>query len=588
MSDLRKVISHKYMLALFIIGSLNCLSFVLLEYSYHSVESYSFLINISGRQRMLSQKISLVVYQFKNEENQQYAKKLKREALKDLKLFSDTHNILTKKSKEYDFEIPPKLIQHYFGKTDLDKAVKKFIVQSEDFLNTKVNDDSLQRFIYANKSTLLKNLDTAVKYLENASDEITTKVKNLQLIIFILSTITLFLIFFLVFKPMEKQILDKEKELQAGKEKADEENRYKSIFLANMSHELRTPLNGVLGVADLLSSTQLTKEQRDYLEVIDQSGNTLLAIISDILDITKIDMDGLKIESVPFETKPFFSSLEKVFHYQFLRKNIDLKFSQESIPEVLKGDQLRLRQILTNLLSNALKFTEVGSVELEIAYQRAGQELHFKVIDTGIGIDPQKLEHIFEPFMQEDDSTTRIYGGSGLGLSITRELITKMGGSLKLESTKNQGSTFTGFITIEESEASLITPTKELKKSLEKAQILIVDDNDINLKLLKKLLEKSNISVRTASSGAEAIDIACETPFELVLMDFHMPRMNGIEASQEIFAKLGKAAPKILCLTADLSEETYKKAISAGILDVIEKPIRKNKLIEVLAKYIAS
>jgi signal transduction histidine kinase/CheY-like chemotaxis protein len=588
--ELKREITKKYVLALSIIALLNCFSFLLLHYSQSSTEAFSTLINKSGRQRMLSQRISLIIVQLSNETNQKNREKLIKEASKSLELFEKSHNILTQKNKEIEYELPPALKEHYFGNLKVDLKNRQFISKVKSYLEggSNINDlDDISTFISRNKSQLLSELNSTVSILEQTSQNKVSLIKKIQLAVFVVSMALLIVILFTVFKPMERQIMARQDELNRAKKKADEENRYKSLFLANMSHELRTPLNGVLGVADLLASTQLNEEQRDYLQVIDQSGNSLLAIINDILDVTKIEMNGLVLENRAFNTTDFCSSLEMIFHYQFLGKHVNLDFITNNLPLVLKGDEHRLKQVLTNLLSNALKFTEKGSVTLELNYDEPNKNLNFSVTDTGVGIDSSRLEGIFDPFKQEDNSTTRVYGRTGLGLTITRELVTAMGGEIHISSSKGKGSKFHGFVKLEKGASEELKKSQPLSENLKNAQILIVDDNEINLKLLSRLLEKSNLSVVAAKSGLEAIEIVKKTKFQLILMDYHMPKMNGTEAAKEIIRLLGDDSPDIICLTADLSEQASRNAREAGIVEVVEKPIRKNKLIEILNKYIS-
>ncbi|MEP5699417.1 MAG: ATP-binding protein, partial [Sneathiella sp.] len=391
---------------------------------------------------------------------------------------------------------------------------------------------------------------------------------------------------------MNKQHVD----LVIAQKEALSSNTAKSSFLATMSHEIRTPLNGVLGLAQLLLNDDLTKDQQRHVKTIVSSGETLLAIISDVLDMSKIEASGIQLEEKPFNLKNLISVIATPFQSLIDDKGLTLsvKFDFDSALTV-KGDPVRLRQILWNLISNAIKFTEAGSIAVRIRKVNAqtvgisdakDMVLNFAVIDTGSGIAPERLDKIFDPFTQENSSITRKHGGTGLGLAIVKQLTEIMGGIIKVESELNQGTRFDVFIPLIKESNFLVEEKSQTfidrKISL---NVIVAEDNDVNATIATAFLKKAGCQVRLAENGLQAVEAAQDNWADLILMDIHMPEMNGIDATIQIRTKYNNKELPIVGLTADAFLERHEQFVESGMNSVLTKPFTQQQLDDVLDLY---
>lgn len=367
----------------------------------------------------------------------------------------------------------------------------------------------------------------------------------------------------------------------------------KEQFLSNMSHEIRTPLNAILGFTNLLKKTSLTNNQQEYVQNMEISGQNLLNITNEILDLSKIEAGMMRIEKAPFHFPTVIASIEGMFREKALSKQISLQVKiDESIPEYLVGDQFRLTQILTNLVSNALKFTDKGSIHIEASKDKRNAEetgVLFHVKDEGIGISASRLEAIFERFQQAEKDTTQKYGGTGLGLSIVKQLVLLQGGEIKVESKLGAGTSFYIWLPfgIDQSVAYDL-PTQKVKEQSQdynfyNLRVLIADDNELNRQLLKHLLNVHKVHHTIVADGKEALEKYAQGNFNLLLLDIEMPGMNGFEVIRSIREK-DKTIP-VIAMTAYALPGDKEKCLNAGFSSYISKPVHEEELIQMLYQF---
>ena len=392
---------------------------------------------------------------------------------------------------------------------------------------------------------------------------------------------------------LEAQVEARTRELEAAVARANEAARAKSNFLATMSHELRTPMIGVLGAAQLLLGTPLTPEQQAHAATIGASGDLLLSLINDILDLSKIEAGHLELESRPFDPRASLASIDSLLRGSAVGRGIYFLVQvDDAVPERLVGDDMRLRQVLLNLASNAVKFTSRGGVVVRLTAGPPDEEgrvpVELTVKDTGIGIPGDRLEAVFEPFAQADASTSREYGGTGLGLSICRRIAKLMQGSLELQSTPGVGSQF--LLRWRASPAAAAaSPTlscaagtssvpADAPSGAPALRILLAEDNEINREIACALLERLGLQPDVAEDGQSALDKVRAGSYDLVLMDVRMPRMDGLESTRRIRSLALARQPHVVALTANAYEEDRQECLAAGMDDFLAKPYRLDDL----------
>ncbi|MGY4879209.1 ATP-binding protein [Vreelandella aquamarina] len=463
------------------------------------------------------------------------------------------------------FGVPPEMI---IGKTDADfsprrEEVEAFLLDDQEVLSSgrikfipeePVTDSSnQQRWFQTTKMPLQLNLPREKRRLVGIATDITHR----------------------------KQCQDK----------AEQASQAKSLFVANMSHEIRTPLNAIIGFGDLLSQSSLHKTQREYLDNIQSSSQLLLGIINDVLDFSKIESGKLEIENHSFRLEDLLAQQRALFSRNADEKGLAFVLRHNpNLPDAVYGDALRIKQVMTNLVSNAIKFTTQGTVSIELTgecdtYRQC--QLYIDVTDTGIGMSEDQLANLFNAFTQADVSTTRRYGGTGLGLVISRQLTELMGGKLSVDSQPGQGTRFR--VTLPLTVASMPENTDSLETdsiTLEGKRILVAEDNKINQKLIKRIMTRFNAEVTLVSNGQEALDACWKQAFDAILMDLQMPLMDGFDATRAI--RMNGFSMPIIAVSASVFAEEKQRAEIAGVDAHLGKPINADELGRLLSNHLTN
>lgn len=614
-----------YLLA---VGILTCIimsGYVYIQNQLHQNEQYAEVINISGRQRMLSQRIAFFTVNLGTYPDGKEASDYLAELKKSMELMEDTHHLLLEATvkgasaqanssalQKLYFSPPHNINEKVVGYLknvqsflhDYEKAVAS---GSEENLDNLKQHPGLIHITQNGPTNVLSALNEAVSQYQRDSEAAIGRFELIETIIFSVALLTLLLEVLFIFRPMVSDAAKHLKELERARQHAEDMSRLKTEFLSNMSHEIRTPLNGIVGSASLLKKTKISKDQEKYLDVIVGSGDTLLSLISDVLDISKIEAGDVKINPEPLSIKRLIADLISSFSPKAQSKNIELKIEYNgNIPDLVLADPVRLKQIMFNLIGNSMKFVVEGEVIVrveETATQNDQAVLKISVEDTGIGIPEDKLDIIFDVFAQADASTTKKYGGTGLGLAITQRLVDLMEGTIGVNSEVGKGTTFWFEITVPILKKDNLDDIKLQKHHSGKdgqpgeaidfqlnASILLVENEMVNQMVAIDMLETMGCTVDLAENGQEALDMleAKDNKYDVVLMDCMMPVMDGYEATQEIRER-EKSKDKhqiIIAMTANVMADERDKCLKAGMDDYLAKPVKEENLYAKLKEYI--
>jgi signal transduction histidine kinase/AmiR/NasT family two-component response regulator len=394
-------------------------------------------------------------------------------------------------------------------------------------------------------------------------------------------------------KSQTRVIQQQLREAEILKERAESANRIKSEFLANMSHDIRTPMNGIVGMTDLILHSDLNEDQQECLHIVRSSADSLLSLINDILDFSKIEAGKLDIDSVAFNLRDCLNDTVRMLSFRAVEKGLGLSCRVHAdVPEMVKGDPSRLRQIVLNLAGNAIKFTQAGQVSIEVN-RDASELLHFVVRDTGIGIQPEQQQKIFQPFVQSESGTFRKYGGTGLGLSICSRLVEMMNGKIWVVSQPGSGSQFHFTAQLENASSAVAVskpaPVPSGTAAFERLRILVAEDNAVNQKIAARILEKEGHQVLAAWNGREALEVLERESVDVIIMDVHMPEMDGLEATAAIRVREqgGAVSRPIIAATACAMKGDREKCLAAGMDAYITKPVQARQLLQMIDTVVA-
>ncbi|WP_300528207.1 ATP-binding protein [Maricaulis sp.] len=585
-----KALTLRYIIALSLIAVMATALLGLSLVSSHAGSEDARLINEAGRQRMLSQRITMLVFEYHSGEITESEIPIRDRLDSAITTFLTSHQRLMMAAAD-----SPYISAIYTeGPHALDPLSHQFVVDARAAMESRGSRD-MSVLLAQEAELILPLLNDATNAFEQAANDRAAHLERLEWVAYIITLIVLMLEAFLIFRRAAASVQRSMRKMRLARIDAEKANATKSTFLAQMSHEIRTPLNGVLGMAAALDATKLDDDQKRMVTTISASGDLLLAVVNDVLDLSKIEADQVGLEEIDMSVEQILNWVDSAFRPAAVAKGLKLDVKiEEQARGWYKGDPTRMRQILSNLVSNAIKFTDEGGVtaRARVLSKRASGEhlLELSVSDTGVGIPTDRLAAIFDPFEQADASTTRTHGGTGLGLAISKRLADMMGGKVTVTSFEGEGSTFTVTLKLPQGEAPVVHKERKLQvvEGRRRLRVLVVDDVSTNRLVLESLLAQCDVDTVSAGSGQEAINITSKEGFDLILMDVQMPDMDGIETTKRIrsreAAKAMSPTPIIAC-TANVMPEQINAYLAAGLDRHLPKPVRKPDLEALIESY---
>jgi signal transduction histidine kinase/ActR/RegA family two-component response regulator len=582
----------RYILALTLIAALVSVSALTLRNVLKVQQTDGYTINIAGQQRMLSQRIALFVSRLSQcPTNQVVVDELLQSLRTAIRQF-DNNQIELQNIPNLSASVK----KLYFGQASLGAKTRAYAENAYRFVDSVNTCGPIPAtFNTSNTDVLLVELDLVVKAFELDARERVQRVEDIEMLLWLFTLVLLVFEAVFIFRPMESKIQTTLASLnvsllkaETSEQQAIDASKAKSEFLAIMSHELRTPLNGLFGMMQL--AIENPHKSSEYLNKAKCAGQQLLMLINNVLDLSKIEAGKQRIEHVSFNLGQLLDDITSLHSANCNPKKLSFSYQKmTSLPAHIFGDPKRIGQIMHNLLSNAIKFTHEGSVNLEVGVyvKDKGFWLTAKVRDTGVGIEPGKMQAIFNKFEQADQSTTRLFGGSGLGLSIARQLTNLMQGTLSVESKVDEGSCFLLSLPIEidHKKMNAIRPQSDMPNSINDEKILLVEDNEINAEVAKNILEDAGYQVVIATDGEKAIQACKSEEYDLIVMDIQMPVMDGITATIKLRKDMNFVKP-IIGLSANAFDDDRERCIEAGMDEFLAKPVEKICLLETIKKQI--